>query len=653
MREGTTEGSRMGRPAAGLAALATAAATCAAGAVPSTSALADLSLEQLANIEVTSVSKRGEPLADAAASVFVITSEDIRRYGARSLPEALRLAPNLQVAQSSANAYAVRARGVYNNSANKLLVLIDGRSVYSPLFAGVFWDVQEVVLEDVERIEVISGPGGTLWGVNAVNGVINVITKPARATQGTLVAGAGGNLGSDGAVRYGGRLAQGHYRIYAKHVDRENTENALGEAIDDASHLAQGGFRADWETPSGRLMLQAGAYRGAIGQPRPGSISISGVDLPLAAIAVSGVNVTTHWSHRLAAGSEVSVQAYFDRTRRNVPPTFGQDLDLFDIQAQHSLGWRGGHTLVWGAQHRHGVDHITNSEYFAFLPADVKQAWSSLFANGEMKLQPGLSLIAGARLERNDYTGTEFLPNVRLAWQVAPQHLLWTAASRTVRAPSRLDRDPFVPGRPPFLLRGGPDVPAEVAEVYEVGFRGQWAGRASYSATAYHADYDRLHTQEIAPSRTFLTFAGMMEGATDGIELWGAWQATSAWRLSAGYTAQRVRLRLKPGSNDAAAPGAAGRDPEHSWIVRSSLNISPGLELDAVARGVAQLENPTVPRYWTADLRLAWRPMPRLELSLAGRNLGDGGHGEFGAAATRTESGPSFHAAIRWEFGAR
>ena len=633
--------------------MAAFAATCAGASVPSTSALAELSLEQLANIEVTSVSRRGERLADAPASVFVITSDDIRRSGARSLPEVLRLAPNLQVAQSSANSYAVRARGVYVNSANKLLVLIDGRSVYSPLFAGVFWDVQDLVLEDIERIEVISGPGGTLWGVNAVNGVINVITKPAQATQGALAAVTAGNLEAEAVVRHGGRVSQGHYRVYAKYLDRERTENARGIEVDDASHKAQAGFRADWDGGLGKVMVQGNAYRGAIGQPLPGSITISGVNLPLAAIAVSGVNLTAHWSRHLGPGSEVAVQAYFDRTRRTVPPTFAEDLDLFDIQLQHSLDWAGRHKLVWGAQHRYGIDHVTNSQYFAFLPADVNQRWTSLFAHGELRLAQGLSFTAGGRVERNDYTGTEFLPNVRLAWKPAPEHLVWSAASRTVRAPSRLDRDPFIPGTPPFLLAGGPGVPAEVAEVYELGYRGQWAGRTSFSVTAYHADYDRLHTQEVAPSRTFLTFAGNLEGRTDGIEMWGAWQAASAWRLSAGYTAQRVRLRLKPGSNDLAAPRAAGRDPEHAWLVRSSLNLSPRLELDAVVRGVAQLENPTVPRYWTTDVRIGWRPVPGLELWLTGRNLGDGGHGEFGAEATRTEVGRSFHAGIRWEFGAR
>ena len=626
-------------------------AWCAAAVAPTTRELTELSLEELANLEVTSVSRRAERLADAAASVFVITGDDIRRSGARSLPEALRLAPNLQVAATSSNAYAIRARGIVNNSANKLLVLIDGRSVYSPLFSGVFWDIQDVVLEDVERIEVISGPGGTLWGVNAVNGVINVITKPAAATQGTLVAAGAGDLVAEGIARHGAPVASGHMRLQAKYVDREHTHTAAGAVVDDASHLRQAGFRADWDSGFGRLMVQGNAYRGAIGQPLPGSITISGVNLPLAAIAVSGANLAAHWTRSLGAESELALQAYFDRTERDVPPTFGEKLDLFHVQAQHSTRW-GGHAFAWGGEHRQGDDRIANSRFFAFLPADVKQEWSSVFAQGEAALGPGIRLSAGARYERNDYTGWEFLPNVRLAWRLSSEHLLWGAASRTVRAPSRLDRDPFIPGMPPFLLAGGPEVPSEVAEVYELGLRGQWATRASYSVTVYHAEYDRLHTQELAPSRTFITFAGMMEASTYGIETWGSWQATEAWRLSAGYTAQRVRLRLKPGSNDAASLRNAGRDPEHTWQLRSSLNISRRLELDAIVRGVAALENPAVPRYWVADLRLGWRPRPGLEISVAARNLGDG-HGEFGAEGTRTEIEPSFYAGIRWEFGAR
>jgi iron complex outermembrane receptor protein len=637
-----------------LSPLLIAASTAAAAPAPSIQELAELSLEQLARIEVTSVSKKPQPLAEAPAAIFVITADDIRRSGATSLPEALRLAPNLQVAQVSASTYVIRARGIYNTSANKLLVLIDGRSVYSPLFSGVFWDVQDLLLEDVERIEVVSGPGGTLWGVNSVNGTINVITRSAKNTTGGLLAGSAGAGHAIGSARYGGTLGEsGHYRVYGQYIDRDHGATAAGTAMDDAWHKGQVGFRADWERANDQVMVQGNAYRGLIGQPLPGTISVSNAVLVFAPIPVSGLNVTTRWNRRFADGSEAMVQAYFDRTERTVPPTLSEKLDIVDLQLQHSVPLGPSHAIVWGAQLRYSDDHVTNSDAFAFLPGDLNQKWESLFGQSEHVLREDLRLTVGARLERNDYTGTEFLPNVRLAWKPAPDHLLWSAASRTVRAPSRFDSDVFVPAKPPFLLAGGPDIPAEVAIVYELGYRGQPASNVSCSVTLFHADYDHLHTQEIAPSRTFFTFAGGMEGRTNGIEMWGTWQATPAWRLSAGYTAQRERLRLKPGSNDAAAVGTAGRDPAHTWLIRSSLNLSRRAELDVTVRGVAALSNPAVPGYATADVRFGWKMTPELELSLAARNLGDGGHGEFTAVDTRAEIGRSFYAGFIWYFGAR
>ena len=600
--------------------------------------LAELSLEELSNIEITSVSKRAERLSDAAASVFVITGEDIRRSGVTSLPEALRLAPNLHVAQANARGYAISARGFNNNAANKLLVMIDGRSVYTPLFSGVFWDVQDLMLEDVERIEVISGPGGTLWGANAVNGVINIITRSAHDTHGTLVSAGGGNRESNAAVRHGGSLgANGSYRVYGKYVDVRPTSTANGTRKDDDLHKRQVGFRADWARPGDQLMVQGNAYSGSEGQPPPGSISISGINLALAPISLSGVNVTARWEHLLEGGSNISVQAYFDRTYRKVPPTFAESLDIVDLQFQHSLKPMGVHAVTWGAEYRYGMDHVTNSAIFAFLPARENQSWVSVFAQDEVALRENLQLTFGARLEHNDYTGTEFLPNARLAWKLAPDHLLWTAASRTVRAPSRLDHDPFIPGSPPFLLAGGPDVRSEVAKVYEVGYRGQPASRFSYSATVFHADYDHLRTQEIAPSRTFIVFANEMEGTSSGVEMWGTYQATRSWRLSGGWSALRERLRLTPGSNDVNAVSAQeGRDPTHRWLLRSSLDLFEKSELDVTLRRVSRLSSPAVPDYVALDLRFGWKPRPDLELSITGQNLIGNGHGEFTDVLTRS-----------------
>lgn len=616
-------------------ALGLAAFTCHADTV-----LADLtalSFEQLADIRITSVSKKSERVSDAAASVFVITGDDIRHSGATNLPDALRIAPNLQVVQASANGYVVNARGLNSTAANKMLVLIDGRSVYTSLFSGVFWDVQDVVLEDIDRIEVISGPGGTLWGTNAVNGVINIITRQAGETQGGLVSAGAGNRGSETAFRYGGKFAEdGQYRVYGKYGERRHTETASGAAVDDSSHKSQIGFRSDWRRSGDSFTLQGNAYRGAEDQPKPGTI-VTGAPFALGMIEFSGINLLSHWERPLAAGGNLSVQAYFDRTERTVPPTFSEKLDVVDLQLQHSLAPKGRHAVVWGAQYRYGMDRVGNSQYIAFLPGDLNQRWSSLFAQDEISLRDDLRLTAGARVEHNDYTGTEFLPNLRLSWKIAPDHLLWSAVSRTVRAPSRLDHDTFVPGNPPFLLTGGPDVKSEIARVLEIGYRGQPTAQSSWSVTAFHARYDDLRTQEIAPSRTSLFFANGMEGSTTGIETWATWQVASNWRLSGGFTALRERLRLKPGSNDVNAVHSAGNDPANTWQLRSSHDLSDRSEFDLTVRHVSALANPVVPSYTAVDMRVGWKPRPDIEISVTGQNLFGGGHGEFTNVATRTQ----------------
>ena len=649
----------------GLVSLACQTATAAGQDAGS---LADLSLEELSNIQITSVSKRAERLSDAAASVFVITADDIRRSGVRRLPDALRLAPNLQVTQISASGYAIGARGFNGAGAasDKLLVLIDGRSVYTPLFAGVFWDAQDVMLEDVERIEVISGPGGTLWGVNAVNGVINIITRSAASTQGGLVPAGIGNRDADAAVRYGGALgSEAQYRVYGMYFDQYHTKTDAGSTKDDAWRKSQAGFRIDWSRAGNSLTVNANGYQASEGQPLPGTVAIQGLPLPLGNISISGANLTAHWTRILEGGSSLSLQGYYDRTERDAPPSFSETLDIVDLQLQHSLRPIGIHTLVWGGELRYGMDRVTNASFpfpgtsipfFGFLPAHVNQKWPSLFAQDELSLRDDLRLTVGARLERNDYTGTEFLPSARLAWKVWPEHLLWAAASRAVRAPSRFDRGTFVPAAPPFLLAGGPTVRSEVANVYEIGYRGQLAGRLSYSATLYHADYDHLRSEELAPSGTSVFFSNLIRGNTTGIETWATYQVNEAWRVAASLNALRERLSVKPGGNDALdAMNQEGNDPTHTWALRSSFDFPYRTELDAMARRVSALSHPSppagaysVPAYTAVDLRAGWRARRDLELSITGRNLLSGGHGEMTDPATRTRFGQDVFFKIAW-----
>ncbi|MGA8810894.1 MAG: TonB-dependent receptor [Thermoanaerobaculia bacterium] len=619
---------------------------------PPESELAKLDLKALMNLEITSVSRREEPLSGAAASIFVITNDEIRRSGATNLPEALRLAPTLDVVQVNAGGYTVSARGLINSAANKLLVLIDGRSVYTPLFSGVFWDVQNVPLEDVERIEVISGPGGTLWGVNAVNGVINIITRSAKNTQGALLSAGDGTTAETAALRYGGEAgADARYRVYGEYFGLHHTETANGTVKDDSEHMGLAGVRGDWERGSDQLTLLANAYRGSEGQPLPGTISVSNIQLDLGTISLSGANVTALWKRRLANGSALVVQGYFDHTERVVPPTFADRLNTFDLQFMSSARIARIHSIAWGAEYRYGMDHVTNSVYVAFLPARVNQKQIALFGQDEIALSKRLRLILGARSEQNEYTGTEFLPSIRLAWSVAADHLLWTAASRTVRAPSRLDRDTFVPGSAPFLLTGGPDVVSEIANVYEVGYRGQPASSFTLSVTAFQSFYDRLRTQEIAPSRTSIFFANGMKGTTRGVEMWASYQATPRWRLSGGFDGLSEHLRLRPGSNDVASLGQEGLDPKQSWRMRSSLDLPWQGEFDVIARRVSDRSNPAVPAYSAVDLRYGWKPRPGMEVSVTGQNLLGGSHGEFTAIATRTEIGRAVFVKFVSRFG--
>ena len=621
--------------------------TAAAAFAQPTLRLAEFSLEDLGNLQITSVSRRAERLSDAPASVFVITAGDIRRSGATSLPEALRLAPNLQVARSSASVYTITARGFAGNSANKMLVLIDGRSVYTPLYSGVFWDVQDVMLEDIDRIEVISGPGSTLWGVNAVNGVINVITTNASASRGSLLAASAGASGSRASARYGARLADdADWRVYATRADQQDTERADGVRVDDAGHHTQAGFRADSQRGADRFMLSGAAYRGRHEQPASSSASI--VYGPL---TVSGAHLLGVWERQLDQGASFQLQAYIDHTERTAVPIFGDTLDTLDLQVQHSPGAIGSHTPVWGAQYRSNRDRADNSAYLAFLPAHQQQGLLSLFAQDEIALGDELRLIVGARAERNDYTGTEFLPTARLIWKWAPDQLLWAAASRTVRAPSRLDRDFYVPGQPPYQLSGGPGFDSEIATVAELGYRGQLTPAASLSATAYSADYDRLRTVQFDPGTNSFILANGMHGRSSGLELWGTVQALPGWRLHVGYGRLWQDLRLTPGSNDQTTVAATeGASPRDWWTLRSALDLTEQLAFDLTLRHSGALAVPAVPSFTVLDLRLGWRPNDALELALAGQNLTGSGHGEFGNVSMRTSLRRALFAQVIWRF---
>ncbi|WP_082577461.1 MULTISPECIES: TonB-dependent receptor domain-containing protein [unclassified Massilia] len=611
---------------------------------------ADLSIEELANIDVTSVSRRPERLQDAPASVYVITADDIRRSGARNLAEALNLAPNLQVARGSNANYFISARGMNgtsNSPANKLLVMIDGRSVYSPLFSGMFWDEPDVMLEDVERIEVISGPGGTLWGVNAVNGVINITTRHARDTQGDFLVLRADVDGALAAFRHGGAMDSGHWRAYGKAFGLGHSELASGRAIDDDWTQGQVGWRGDWERGAERFSVNANAWRGREGQPAPGVIAAPGAGTGLDDIRLHGANVTGRWEHVLDGGGSVTAQAYYDYRYRKVPPTFTDAVGILDLQLQHALPAHGRHSIVWGGEYRTSRDRVDNSRFVAFLPARDTQTWASLFAQDEVALRDDLRATAGVRWERNPYTGTEFLPNVRLSWRATPMHAFWAAVSRTVRAPSRLDVDAYVPGAPPYLLAGGRGVRTETARVLELGYRGQAGQIVSYSVTAFRNLYDHLRTQDVTPAGQ-IVFGNLMAGQARGLEAWGNVQMTQAWRLSAGATLLHEEFALKPGSRDEGSLMTTGRDPACTAQLRSSHAIDAARELELAVRRNGALGLPNVPAYWAVDARFGWRFAPGMELSVIGTNL-NGGHAEYGVASVRTEVPRTVGVKFTWE----
>ena len=610
---------------------------------PTPRQLGELSLEQLGNIQVTSVSKRPERLQDAAASIYVITSEDIRRSGATRLPEILRLAPNLEVAQVRAFQYAISARGFNNAASNKLLVLIDGRTVYTPLFSSVFWEDQDLVVEDIERIEVVSGAGGTLWGVNAVNGVVNIISRSAAATGSSLVTAQANDEGDRRAsLRHGGPIGENaRYRVYMTGFELGNTRRADGVAILDGWRHGQVGMRSDWAQGRDDITLQADAYRG-----RSDHRGFAGA-FELTPIRVSGANVLARWSRELDSSMKADLQAYVDHSRREEVVLFGPRSTIYDLEAQ--LGGRGGaHQWVAGFGHRVGLDSVTPGAISAILPVSRTLHWSNLFLQDEYAITGNLDLTAGIKMERNSYSGWEYLPTLRFAWHPRDDRLIWGSASRAVRAPARLDRDVFFPASPPFVISGGPDFESEVANVYELGYRGRLAEAINASVTAFVHDWDRLRSGQRAPG----VLVNQIRGIASGVEAWADWRPTRDWRLSAGGMRLNMKLDIDPASTDTVGVRNANlaNDPLHQWSLRSSHDLPANLELDVALRAVGALANTPTPAYRAVDARLGWRPTRQIDIALVARNLLDKSHFEIGSPTTASVLRRSLGATIAWRF---
>jgi iron complex outermembrane receptor protein len=606
--------------------------------------LKKMTLEQLMDIVVTSVAKRPERLSEAASAIQVITGDDVRRAGATSLPEALRLASNLEVAQIDSRQWAVTARGFNNVFADKMLVLIDGRSVYTPLYAGVYWDVQDLMLADLDRVEVISGPGATQWGANAVNGVINVITRSARDTQGgLLVGGAGSELRTSAAFRYGGAFARdGHYRVYAKYFDRGDSVRTNGRRSNDAWRMAQAGFRMDATVPAGdRVTLQGDVYGGSIGQTGPDNIR------------VHGENVLGRWARRWPGESDLTVQAYLDRTHRRIPGSFTQDLDTYDLDVQHRFTPAAGHDVVWGGGFRLAADDIINTPANAFLPPRVaRESFSAFVQDGMTVVEEKLHLTVGSKFEHDDYTGWEVEPSLRLAWTPDRKQTVWSAVSRAVRTPSRIDRDLYSPAVPPHRIAGGSRVVSEKLVAGEMGYRVAPLPGLSFALATFLNRYDDLRSLEpLSPPLAFPAVASSgLRGQSAGAELTGEWRAHPRWRLRAGWTELRVRSEPQPGTAGRGTRDSIARDPNHQATLRSMVDLPKGWECDGNLRYVAPIREQVLPGYTELDLRLGWRPDPVWELSLLGQNLLHRSHGEFNLPGYRRQLQRAVHGKASWKF---
>ncbi len=628
-----------------------------ASTADATNSLMGLSVEELMKIEVVTASRSPQKISDTAAAIQVITQDDIRRSGFDTLPDILRLAPGMDVGQLGSSTWAVSARGFNDLFANKLLVMIDGRSLYTSLFNGVFWSSQDLLIEDIERIEVIRGPGASLWGANAVNGVINIITKSSQETQGGLAVAGGGTAEIGfGGLRYGGRLgADATYRVYAKYFDRDAARLADGSDAADGWQMGRTGFRVDW-APSDRnaVTMQGDYYAGNLNQeftqltPRPPFTPVSVLDN----FTQMGGNALARWTHTFYEGSDLTVQTYYMEDQAD-PALFNVRRDSYDIDAQYRAPVGERQEMAWGAGYRLTGDQFKGSFDLGLNPDHSDSQLVSAFGQDTITLiEKRLTLTLGSKFEHNDYTGFEIQPSGRLAWTPTERLTLWTAVSRAVKTPSRaenavrLNRQPVTPVSVTSVF-GNNDLDTEKLNAYELGGRVALNSRLSLDVSTYYNVYDDLRSLEfdadnphflpgqqgVPPINFGTTFANNLYGESYGVEAALVWQAADWWRWHGSYTFLDLQIHTRPGSTD---PGTAhgettieGSSPKQQFSVRSSMDLPHAIELDATVRYVDELPAQGIKSYLTMDLRLAWRPVPNVELSLAGQNLLDNQRPEF------------------------
>ncbi|MBV8061947.1 MAG: TonB-dependent receptor [Nevskia sp.] len=612
--------------------------------------LTALSLDQLMSIEVTSVSKHAQSLADAAAAVYVLTGDDIRRSGAHSIAEALRQVPGLEVAQVSAQQYAITARGFNSTSADKLQVLLDGRSVYTPLTSGVFWDVLDTDLADIDRIEVIRGPGAALWGANAVNGVINIITRSARDTTGVAARAAGGNIErAYGAARWGFDAGAGAVRLYAQGNEVASSAQPDGQDAIDGMRLEQLGFRSDWDLPHTQTLTVSGdAYTG---RERAAGLSGGPTDT-----TVTGGNVVGRWGGRSDGGSNWSLLGYYDGYARDIPGIYAETRNTYDLEFQQDFRL-GNNLLLYGVGYRNSHDDTAAPpSVIPFLPSRLTLQTGNTFVQDQIDLGP-VSVTLGTKFETSTYTHFEFEPSLRLGWHVAEPVFLWAAASRAVRTPNRLDEDlaifcPPPNGFPgtcgPGLFRiGNPELKSTRLLAYEAGLRWVPAGGVSVDLATFYNNYSDVLSTETTPPP--FRYANKLTAHSYGGELSLAWRPWSWASVRPYYQLLRIDASAAGDSTDTSSVAALeGSDPRHGAGLLLGVEPAPGWQADLDLRYVDKLPALQVPDYAEMNLRLAWKLAPRLELALSGRNLLDSRHTEWGLPASRIEPRRSGLLELSW-----
>ena len=567
--------------------------------------LSGLSIEELAQIPVRSGSKREEPLSQVPTALFVITGDEIMASSANSLPEALRLAPNLQIQQVDARQFAISARGFNGiETSNKLLVLLDGRSIYSPLASTVFWELHNRPIEDIAQIEVISGPGGTLFGPNAVNGVVNFTTRDARDTIGGLVRATAGDREQTLAGRFGAPLGEiGAFRVYGQFYHRDGLPAGAGPDTDDRFEGWQAGFRSDFGFGTSTFTFQGDIFDSDTGGA--------------AGDGDRGHNLLARWTRSLDDDSSLRIQAYYDRFERRFL-LVGDSLQTFDLEAQYELT-SGPHQIVGGAGIRTTRDEFFNNLNIFQLSPPSRRLWIyNAFVQDRMSISDELSLILGLKAEQTSFTGIELLPNVRVAWKPSERALFWAAVSRAVRTPSRIDRQ--LSALP--LLAPADEFVSEKLIAFEAGYRGQPTQRTSLSLSLFYNLYDDIRTTEFIGTPLPLQLRNGLEGRTYGVEAWSSTQFTSWWRLNIGLATIWKHFEIAPGRTDIGNFGSLGKDPDHQLLVRSYMDVTDRLHLNAGFRWVADLEpSPGIGSYIEADARLSFRLSAAVELYLAGQNL--------------------------------